>query len=232
MVERLKSYNEKLFPKSFENRLDFLFERINPFDKTSFDLDGVIINSAVPVVGKFNELFGTNYLPSKIDNWNSLKDWVVKKGIPEEEAKELSFNLWTDPYLLSLAEPVPGSIEFYRKLAKFSKREIPFITVRNCGLREVTFSWMKKYLPEVPERLINMRDDKEIGANDFKIGKLKKLNIDWHFEDSLEVMNLIISNLKKTKVVYISYAPTEIPLDIITKKRSIVVPSWEWFSDS
>ena len=232
MTERLKFDNEKFFPKSFENRLDFLFERIDPLLKVSFDLDGVIINSALPVVGKFNELFGTNYLPSNINNWNSLENLAVKKGVSKDEAKELSFNLWTDPYLLSLSEPVPGSIEFYRKLAKFSKREIPFITVRNCGLREVTFSWMKKYLPEVPEKLINMRDDKEIGGDDFKIGKLKELNIDWHFEDSLEVMNLIISNFKKTKVVYISYAPTEIPLDKITRKRSIVVPSWEWFSDS
>jgi len=198
MAERLRSYNEKLFPKSFENRLDFLFERIK----------------------------------SDIEDWNSLNGWAIQKGVSEEKAKELIFNLWIDPDLLSLSEPIAGSIEFYRKLVKLSKYEIAFITVRNCGLREVTLNWMEKYLPEVPKNLINMRDNEKIGGNDFKIGKLEELNIDWHFEDSLEIRKLILSKLKKTNVVHIAYAATEIPFDKKTRKRLIVVPRWEWSSSS
>lgn len=224
MVETIKINNEKYFPKSFENRFDSIFKRIDSSHRISFDADGVLIDSATPVVKEFNKNFGTSFAVKDIDGWDSVKDWAILKGVAKNDAEKFNYNIWTNPNLLEQAKPLPGSLEIYRKLLNKSRYPIPIITVRNHHLREVTFDWFKRYLPEVPKKWIIMREDAEISGNTFKIDKIKELKIDWHFDDSFEVMSLITEKLADTNVCFISNNILEKP----NGKRIVVIPSWEW----
>lgn len=226
MKEKIILEKEKYFLKSFENRFDFLFNLINSKDKKSFDADQVLIDSATPVLKEFNRILGTSYKPKDIYGWDSLKDWAIQKGYPEEEAKDFNFKLWTDPYLLNFSKPLPGSLEIYRKFLEKSNYPIPIITVRNHNLREVTIDWFKKYLPEVSESLIIMRENDKIKGNDFKEEKLRQFKIKWHFDDSLDIKDIIINKLPDTNVVYIANSQTLNNPNL--SKRLITIPNWEW----
>lgn len=201
-----------------------LTEEIRTYHKVSFDADEVLIDSGTPVVNEFNKRFQTSHKRKEIDNWNSIKDWAIQNGLLEKDAEDLNFKLWTDPDILSIALPMPGSLDIYRYLLK-EIHEIPIITVRNHKLREVTVGWFKKYLPEVPENWIKIRGPNEEKGNEFKIQKIKDNNIDWHFDDSLEISLMTVKNTT-SNVFYIASKST---LDVISNhKRIKVIPDWEW----
>ena len=219
-----KRWSSKLVDFESE-RLNHVLKLIRPSDKVSFDLDGVLIDSAFPVVERANKILNTNFTVDDIYGWYFIRDEAIKIGYPEKMAEKLNFELWTDPFLLSIAKPIPGAIDFYRQVCKKSNHKIPLITVRNSGLTEVTENWVKKYLPEASD-LIYMRKHDDDEGNEFKIRTLKELEINFHFDDSSDIIGLIVKRLKKTKPIFISYVPLDVekPLD----KRVFVVPSWEW----
>lgn len=226
MKEKLILEKEKYFYKGFENRFDFLFDLIKPTDKISFDADQVLIDSATPVLTEFNKRYNTNFRPKDINDWYFLEKRLKEKGVSDKEAERLNLAIWTDPELMDVSKPLPGSIELYREFLKRSDHQIPIITVRNHKLRDVTLQWFKRYLPEVPESWILMRKNKNIKGNDFKEEKLRELKINWHFDDSSDIKDLILQKLPSTNVVYISSSQTFTDSNIT--KRLITIANWEW----
>ncbi len=205
-------------------RFNFITEKIKTNQKISFDADGVLIDSATQVVNEFNKRFETTYRVKDIKDWNSISNWAIKKGTSKEDAEKLNFDMWTNPDLLYRAKPMPGSLEIYRSLLNISDFPIPIITVRNLYLREVTFDWFNRYLPEVPKKWINIRESNEIKGNDFKIKKISDNDIKWHFDDSAEIMALVLKKLRKTNMFFITNSSAVKP----RKDRVVVIPSWEW----
>ena len=211
-------------------RLDFINDLIKDGQKVSFDFDGVLSDSRAPVLDEFNKIvfektgIKNKYKYEDVTGWDSLYELSLKLGYKEKEAREFNFNIWTDPFILRKAKPLEDGLEVYRS---FMKKDCvpPIITVRNKGLRDVTFEWFKEYLPEVPKNKINIRDNEPIDGNDFKIGKILENNVNWHFDDSEEITKLILRKLNKAKVVHIAPVPN---LEIARNKRVVVIPYWEW----
>jgi hypothetical protein len=213
---------EKYFPGLIPG---LLTKEIKTSDNVSFDADGVFIDSATPVIYEFNKDFNTTYKRTDIKKtWNSLRDLAIKEGMPKKEAVDYSINLWTNPEVLSRSPAIKESLGIYRYLLN-RLNYIPIITVRRNELRDVTIDWFKRFLPEIPESWIFLRGPEETDANGFKINKLREKNINWHFDDSLEIIDLILKDTD-TNAFFISSTGT---LDILgNHERVKVIPEWEW----
>jgi len=202
-----------------------LTKEIRTSDKVSFDADGVFIDSPTPVVYEVNNKFNTTYKRTDIKlSWNSLRDLAIKEGMSEKDASKYSVNLWTNPEVLSKSPPIKESLDIYRYLLN-RLNYIPIITVRRNELRDVTVDWFRRFLPEIPESWICLRGPEETDANGFKINKLIEKNINWHFDDSLEIIDLILKHTE-SNAFFISSTST---LDILGNHNRVkVIPEWEW----
>jgi uncharacterized HAD superfamily protein len=202
-------------------------EIIIPGQNISFDFDGVLGFSAFNVVANFNKRFGTNYKPHDIENWYSIKDWVLKLGMTEEEAQKLNYEIWTNPEVVKNSPAVKGGLNVFRYLKK--KGFDPcVITVRNPRMTDVTLDNLSSIVPELPREKIFIRESVEPDDSSgklFKVNTIKTLNIDWHFEDSAEVINMILEGTK-AKVIHIVYPGEKEMVKPSNRVLTIPVDSW------
>lgn len=195
-----KTYHQDLIEKVHET----LFNNA----PIGLDFDGVLTDSAVPVVQKFNKIFKTSYQPKEMDQWDALVDWAVKKGRSFKVAKKICDKLWTDPDILSKAPAVAGAIGFTQFLVQ---QKIPFsiISSREPHLKKCTTNWISRQMPWVDTQKIYLRThDEKSNSTDgatFKAVKINDLGIRLHFEDSSEHAEKIIGLSPFTKIILVAY---------------------------
>ena len=169
-----------MFKERLKNTEQFF--RLNP---PSTDMDGVLINSRVVVLAEFNRLLGTDYQIEDMYGWHQLTNWAIEQGLERKEAERLDIELWYHrPDLLLQAPPIAGALEFVNW---FIRRGIslPAITSRPAHLKDVTYAWFEKHLPDFPKKDIYIRHDDSLAGDIFKVLMIKKLGRKVHFEDSV-----------------------------------------------
>lgn len=230
MKEKLNIFDRNLFsnfpkieiPESFN-------EIIKPGENLSFDADGVLLFSADKVVTELNGRLGTNYKPQDIENWYSIKAWALKAGMTEDEANKLNYEIWTNTEVIKNSPAVPGGLAVYRFFRQ-KGFDPDVITVRNPKLTEVTLKNFETIIPELPKEKIHIRkvlDPDDFSGKLFKINTINALKIDWHFEDSAEVINMILERTQ-ARVVHIVY-PGEKDM-VKPNDRVVSIPVNVWHS--
>ena len=122
-------------------------------------------------------------------------------GITEDEALEINEKLWTDPDILSKSPPMPGAVEFTRKLHE-QGINLTVVTSRIPKLKESTIDWFRKWMPWI-ER-VYIRESKNIAGEIFKTEVINQLGVRVHFEDGLDHTKHILDKTEAC-VVFIPY---------------------------
>ncbi|MCK4588490.1 HAD family phosphatase [Candidatus Woesebacteria bacterium] len=148
--------------------------------KLSFDADGVLINSRAPVVKVFNKLLKTDYKQEDLNSWTAIFKWAMKAGLNKDEAFKLDRKLWTDSNILFESPPMPGAVEFTRKLHEQGIK-LTVATSRIPKFKESTIDWFRKWMPWIEQ--VYIRENKDIPAEVFKAEAVKQIGSKVHFED-------------------------------------------------
>ena len=180
-------------------RLDELFRFMPP----SFVMDGVLIDSIIPVVEEFNRRYGTNYKPGDLKGWNAIAGWAKRLGLSEIKASELDKELWSSPEILIQSPPIPCAPDFMHSLDEQGIKPY-FVTSRPPHLKNCTLEWLRREMPWIEESHVCIREDEEISGILFKARKINELQRRIHFEDSLEQAKTIL-RLTEVHVVLLSY---------------------------
>ncbi len=184
------------------SRVSFInFDELLKTYKLSFDADGVLINSGVPVIKAFNKLFKTDHKPEDVRGWFAIAEWAVAAGSTEDEALDLNEKLWTNPDILSKSPPMPGAVEFTRKLHE-QGINLTVVTSRIPKLKENTIDWFRKWMPWI-ER-VYIRESKNIAGEIFKTEVINQLGARVHFEDGLDHTKLILDRTEAC-IVFMPY---------------------------
>ncbi|MGB6882018.1 MAG: hypothetical protein WBD86_01835 [Microgenomates group bacterium] len=171
--------------------------------KLSFDGDGILINSGIAVIQAFNNLFGTDHRLEDAHGWFVIAEWAMMAGASESEALELNVRLWTDPAILIKSPPMPGAVEFTKKLYE-QGADICVATSRIPKLRETTLNWFKKWMPWIKQEKINIRTNNDVNGEIFKANVINQLGVRIHFEDDLEHARNILDRTN-ARVVFMPY---------------------------
>jgi 5'(3')-deoxyribonucleotidase len=173
--------------------------------KISFDVDGVLANSGIPVCEEFNKIFGTDRKPHELDHWDSIKFWAIEKGLSDGEAELLLKRLWYTPELLFKAPPIEGAVMLMDRL--YSEGIKPqIITSRELRSGEMTREWFKKYFPFVDQNTLNLcpsnvREERKA----FKANTILKHGIGMHFEDSIEDIEKILEVSSSVQILMVPH---------------------------
>lgn len=172
--------------------------------KISFDIDGVLAFSAVPVLKKFNSLFGTDKKPAELEDWNIVCRWAKEQGLTNEQALKIQ-QLWYDPEILFQSPPIPGAIALMRRLYEAGIKPL-IISSRTSSCAQSTKDWFKLYMPFVDPDTINVpqtdvREERKL----FKVGTIARHGITLHFEDSLEDIETILNMSPEINIVVIPH---------------------------
>ncbi len=178
-------------------------DQILKTSKISFDADGVLVNSGAAVIDVFNDLFKTDYGSKDVYGWFAIAEWAILAGASEEEALDLNERLWTDPEILFKSPPIPGAVEFTRKIYQ-ENSDFSVITSRLPSLRESTIAWFQKWMPWIRPEKINIREDSRIHGDDFKVNRIKESNVRIHFEDQPDHAKMILDKTNAC-VVFMPY---------------------------
>lgn len=175
------------------------------YSNISFDVDGCLAYSGVPVVEEFNKLFGTNKKPSDLDHWDCVQHWAMDEGLSEVEAHEVLIKLWYTPEILLKSPPVEGAEILLGKLYDYGVKP-QIITSREARSAEMTREWFKIHFPFVDQNTINLcntnvREDRKM----FKANTIKSLGIALHIEDSLEDTEKILEVDDKVEIMLVPH---------------------------
>jgi uncharacterized HAD superfamily protein len=195
----LKNYNInpllfKLFTK--EKNIPFYPRAI------SMDLDGVVIDSAVPAVEEVNKLLGTNYVPDNINSYswvretlmkhkNTLKSLGVNRNQLKTFSEEFERHVWEDPEIIGRSPLLPGAEELVNAIYALQQKPI-FITVRIPSLKDVTWQTLSQNFSQISKNDLYIRDNLDMDGIEFKTGIVKLHNIRMHLEDHLPTVKRII----------------------------------------
>ncbi len=177
-----------------------LFMKLNQI--ISFDIDGVIVDSASNAIKLYNKRFNQNKKVINLKKFFILFDWLTDILKDKNIAAEEAIKIWNDEEVLSQSKPIPGA----RKLLKIltSKGyQVRFVTSRPGSVRLITLNWFKKWLPWIPEESIHISSSTAGLQRSFKsktIGLIKPLI---HFEDSIEHISDIILASPKTRIILV-----------------------------
>lgn len=171
----------------------------------SFDIDGVIADSAVPVVGEVNKFLGANYTTADIDSY----DWVYRTlrhhKVKKDEAQGFQKWVWEDPEILNRSPLIPGAQEMINLFYDMGQRPY-FITTRIPALQHATSSYLEMNLEHFNRHDLYIRDGSEKDANgiDYKIRMINLHNVRLHFEDHLPTVRRI-TQTSRTSVIVIPF---------------------------
>ena len=150
--------------------------------KIAFDLDGVVINT-FPLL---RQLF--------IDHWSH--DITPHKqfeftipGKTKEETNNLWFNNLED--ITYNSPPLDNSILYLTQIYSINRLPLIFITARaKKQLKRCTKTWLKKYLGDIPFKVIHIKGK-------YKIKVLKTLGIKYFVDDRFRTINQITPHIVK-----------------------------------
>jgi len=147
------------------------------------DIDGVLADSHIPGVLKFNQLLKTNYRPEQVTTYDQIKVWATEHGKTPDEAYAINRTIWDDPEVLSESPVIEGATELLAYLYRRGLKP-PIITTRIGPLRKPTVDWVKLSFPFIDEEKIFIGKHTDIRDGlAFKIDTVRKQGISWFIED-------------------------------------------------
>jgi len=168
-----------------------------------WDFDGVLINSAKPVLERQCEVWKEKYNLDAIKGWDWTYHMSLKYGLTQEEAIKLQNDTWMNSVVLSKSEPLFGawalSYRFYRM--GISQH---ITTSRLPSLKECTYDSVNRYYPWIPLENVHVRDGTNIDKDQFKVDWVRRMFANLHFEDNRIQARLIAENTSAT-VIYLPY---------------------------
>ena len=180
----------------------------------STDNDDTMSQTKVVITNAYNENYSKKVkrLPTEIIHYNSVFDWLVNDGYPNEDAVYIERSLWFDPDLLYKADPVEGAVEFSYRMHQYGIK-MPVISARTDledvkpkvfkNVRESTVAWYDKWMPWVSPDDIHIQARNEFQAYIYKSWMINTLGVGIHFEDSTFHTDAILT-YTKAKVCLLS----------------------------
>jgi 5'(3')-deoxyribonucleotidase len=120
------------------------------------DIDGVLADSAEPVVRRVNKMYGLDLQTRDIDDWN----WVAKKVEDQTGSKEEGLkagSVWFDPEVLSESLPIAGAQEAITRLLE-SKWKVWAATSRLPNAHDSTLDWINEFFSGIGSSRVYMRN--------------------------------------------------------------------------
>lgn len=171
----------------------------------TFDADGILIHSAIPVLHQLNKLCKSCYEPSDINNWDFVTIKLLESGLNNKDAEKFSENTWFNSEVLSKAPPVWGSWTLSRRLELSGARQ-HVITSRRPYLNKCTINWFKIWMPWITEDNIHIRNSNcQLSGAEFKAYWVNRLKSDIHFEDSHQEAQHLLGNTE-AQIYYLPYS--------------------------
>lgn len=152
--------------------------------KFGFDIDDTLINLREYAFHLYNKKLDQNVSIEEFRKINTLEIHEVF-GLKKEDGGKLWMSLAEEIYF-SDCEAFTGAVEILQKL-EAAGHEIYYITARHSKYCEQTKVWMKdKGFPVRDENFYcGMKDDE-------KIDIIKKLNLDYYFDDKPAVLETLL----------------------------------------
>lgn len=165
--------------------------------KFGFDIDDTLINLREHAFHIYNKNLKQN-IP--IHEFHQLKRVEIHEpfGLTDEQGKEMWNSSLEEIYYTS-CPPFPAAVETLQQLEE-QGHEIYYITARPKAHGERTKEWLTQQgFPVHDDKFYyGMQDDE-------KIHIIKKLNLDYYFDDKPEVLNTLINEPSKVFVKDQSY---------------------------
>lgn len=165
--------------------------------KFGFDIDDTLINLREHAFNIYNKNLKQN-IP--IDVFHKLNRVEIHEpfGLSEEQGKEM-WNTSLEEIYYTSCPPFPNAVETLQQLDK-QGHEIYYITARPKAHGERTKEWLKQQgFPVHDDRFYyGMQDDE-------KVQIIKKIKLDYYFDDKPEVLNTLINETSKVFVKDQSY---------------------------
>jgi uncharacterized HAD superfamily protein len=181
------------------------FMAINKLDKDiiySFDVDGVLADTADGAVKLFNKKFNQNKKVNDLTDFYIIGTWLKEIFGDEKKANVEAIKIWNDDDVQLNSKPVEGSMEVVNSLIA-KGNEIHFITSRPSFTKENTLKWFRNWFPEVKPDDIHMNPDPDVSGRTFKINKIREVNSKIHFEDSIEHISDIAKEIPDLHIILI-----------------------------
>jgi uncharacterized protein len=153
--------------------------------KFGFDIDDTLINLREHAFNIYNQRLNQNV---PIEVFHNLKRVEIHEpfGLTEEEGKEMWRSSLEEIYYTS-CPAFPSAVETLQELEK-KGHEIYYITARPKKHGERTKEWLKENgFPVNDDRFFYGMQDHE------KVEIIKKLKLDYYFDDKPEVLNTLLN---------------------------------------
>lgn len=124
------------------------------------DIDGVLADSAAPVVRKVNKMYGLDLRTQDINNWNWVGRTIEEHTGSKEEGMKAG-NVWYDPEVLAESQPIAGAVEVITRLLEL-KWKVWAATSRYPNARESTLDWIDRYFPGIGSAKVYMREAENV----------------------------------------------------------------------
>jgi uncharacterized HAD superfamily protein len=191
-------------------------------NKIGFDIDGVLVESKIAGVEKYNELRGTNHKVDEVEQYDQVKVWAMEEGMSEEEANKFNRQVWDDPEVLIKATPIDGAVELFEFMYQKNLKP-PIITVRVDGLRDCTFSWFEKPMPFLDQSTIHVGSHQDITEGmDHKVKKIIETGVALFVEDSPSAVDRILAETNATVVLVVQKFNKQYALEQKDNKRILL----------
>lgn len=165
--------------------------------KFGFDIDDTLINLREHAFHLYNQKLNLNV---PIEEFKKLKRVEIHEpfGLTDEAGKNMWNSSLEDIYYTD-CPPFPNAVEILQKLNS-TGHEIYYITSRPMEHGERTKEWMKKTgFPVYDDRFFYGMKDEE------KINFIKKLELDYYFDDKPDVLETLLNESTKVYVKDQSY---------------------------
>jgi len=155
-------------PRDLHPEVRRILNILKVVDSVGMDIDGFLFDLDSVVVQKFNRIYGTNYTPDDITEWNSVRDLLIEQGHSLEEAEYLqNEDYWDNPKVIKRAPLIRGARELTLALLRTGKEIYP-TTSRKPNLAEATNWQLRFWLGWIPEDNLRIRDDGDFDRHGFK----------------------------------------------------------------
>jgi uncharacterized HAD superfamily protein len=165
----------------------------------SFDIDGVEVNSAVTAITKLNNTLHIKYKTCNLTSYSAMVDLIKVADGTIEDPRSFAVKLWNSEDVLKDAPPASGAWLLGNYLRQ-SQLNIHRISSRPSHVAEVTFEWYATKMPWIDQNGPSDGDRAQLASH--KIDTIRKLGVQYHFEDSFEEAEAIVENTN-AKVVLV-----------------------------
>lgn len=190
------------------------------FEVITLDVDQIMLDTETPVIHAFFLETNLDYRLRKIDQWLALANWAKAEGHDFDKLAAIENRLWTDPEVLSRAQPNPA-IQRLSKLAVEAGKDVHVITARRPHLAQATMTSLTMHYPWINPNNVHLRKDTTVSGADFKAATVVALGSDMHIEDSVVDTQAILTMPGGSEVSIIQI-PRELEFGAFTRSDNVV----------